>query len=464
MAHDVVILLIDLAVIIAGARLFGYTATRLGQPRVIGEILAGLLLGPTLLGTVISDRMFPESAREALSALATIGLVLFVFLVGYELEQKVLRDSGRTSLVVAVGALFVPAGLGTGLGFWLAERQGITPALPFAMFIGVAMAITAFPVLARIIAERGLEKTLMGSLALASAAIDDILAWILLAGVVIYAGVSQDENLWRLALAPPYVLAMFFVVRPLLRRLVEWRSATRRLEPGLLTMVMIGLLLSCAAAEYVGAHYIIGAFIFGAVMPRVGFERLRHDFTDKISWVNNVLFVPVFFAVAGLNVDLSKMALATVFELLVIVAVAVFSKLAGVYPAARLGGMGGRDALTLSTLMNTRGLTEIVVLTIGLQVGLVGQVMYSTMVAMALITTAMAGPLLAMLLRTPTPATTVADLPTPQPVPVGATEGGSAPAAGGDDEGGEVVPITPPSRPGTLARPPESDSARQDAA
>ncbi|RKN47827.1 cation:proton antiporter [Micromonospora endolithica] len=445
MGEGVVIFLVDLAIIVAVARLLGQAAVRLRQPRVVGEILAGVLLGPTLLGD-FSDRLFPESARTALGALATVGLVLFVFLVGYELDRRMLRASGRQAVVVALGALAVPVVLGTVLGWWLVRRHGAADASATAFFIGVAVAVTAFPVLARIVTEHGLHRVRAGNLSLAAAAIDDVLAWGLLYAAVAYAG-AQGQQMWRLALAVPYLLAHLYLVRPLLRRLLRRAGA----GTGALAAVLTGLLVSCAAAEWIGAHYIFGAFLFGAVMPREGMTELRERIAARLAPVNDTVLVPVFFAVAGLNVDLSRMRPEVLGDLALVVVVAVVAKLLGTYPTARLGGLGPREALTVSTLMNTRGLTEIVVLTVGLQVGLIGPLVFSVMVAMALLTTMMAGPALWAL---------------------GVRRDGADPATARPDTAPApprrlalaYPAVTRPSRPAPPGRRPGSGSARRDAA
>jgi len=447
MSEGVVIFLVDLAIIVAAARLLGQAAIRLRQPRVVGEILAGVLLGPTLLGG-FSDWLFPASARSALGALSTVGLVLFVFLVGYELDRKMLRASGRQAVVVALGALAVPVVLGVALGWWLVRRHGAADPSATALFIGVAVAVTAFPVLARIVTEHGLHRVRAGNLSLAAAAVDDVLAWGLLYAVIAYAG-AQGQHMWRLALAVPYVLAHLCLVRPMLRRLLGRAGAGN----GALAAVLAGLLVSCAAAEWIGAHYIFGAFLFGAVMPREGMVEVREQIVARLAPVNNALLVPVFFAVAGLNVDLSRMRPDVLGELALVVAVAVVAKVLGTYPTARLGGLGPREALTVSTLMNTRGLTEIVVLTVGLQVGLIDQLVFSVMVAMALLTTIMTGPALWAL---------------------GVRRDKAEP---GTATGPEAAPVAPerhltlasrgfsrPSRPAPPGRRPGSGSARRDAA
>ncbi len=393
-AHAAGILLIGLAVIILLARLLGAVFKWLGQPPVVGEIVAGIVLGPTFFGTFVSGHLFPTAeVRPALGGLATVGLVLFMFIVGYELDHSLVRGRERVAVSVSLGSILLPFSLGAVLAVWLAHRHHVTDVLPFALFIGASMSVTAFPVLARILTDRGMHRIQVGGLALASAAVDDVLAWSLLAVVVTVGGASGGET-WHVTLAVPYLLVMFLGVRPLLRRLATARDRAGRLTPTLLAVVLIGLLASCFATEWLGVHYIFGAFVFGAVMPRTGGETLRHEILERLEQVSVLLLLPVFFVISGLKVDLSTVDLSGVAELGAILVVAIAGKFLGAYLGARLQGVRSRQAGALATLMNTRGLTEIVILTVGLQLGILDGELFSLMVVMALVTTVMAGPLL----------------------------------------------------------------------
>ncbi len=407
---DIGLLLLDLAGIIVLARLFGALAKRLGQPPVIGEILAGILLGPTLIVLTFgggdagraayarfSSAFFPPDVKLGLTALAAVGLVLFMFIVGYELDQSLVRGRERVAASVSVGSILVPFTLGAGLAVWLAGRHPtIGGTLPFALFLGAAMSVTAFPVLARILTDRGMHRTRVGGLALAAAAVDDVLAWSLLAVVVTVAGgaAGGGHDQWHLFFSLPYVLVMFVVVRPLLRRLVDLHAKAGRLTPGILAVVLVGLLLSCYATEWLGVHYIFGAFLFGVAMPREGAEALRVEILERLEQVSVLLLLPVFFVVSGLRVDLSGLGASGLVELALILAVAIVGKFVGAWVGARLQRVRSREAAVLATLMNTRGLTEIVILTVGLEIGVLDSELFSLMVVMALVTTAMAGPLL----------------------------------------------------------------------
>ncbi|WP_344920991.1 cation:proton antiporter [Streptosporangium oxazolinicum] len=388
------LLLLDLVIVLAAARLFGALARRLGQPPVIGEIVAGILLGPTLLGPLIGDQLFGPEMRPPLQALANVGLVLFMFVVGLELDQKLVRGKGRIAVTVALGSTVVPFVLGCVLALAIAgEHVGGGRTLPFVLFMGAAMAATAFPVLARILTDRGMQRITLGGLALASAAVIDVLAWTVLAVVVGIAGAGEAEGQWKVLLALPYALVMFLVVKPLLARLVPAYEKAGRLTPGLLSLVLIGLIGSAWATEWMHVHFIFGAFVFGAVMPREGAERLNHEILERLEQLAVLLLLPMFFVVAGLNVNLRELDLSSLGTLAAILAVAIGGKLLGSYAAARTQRLPGRQSWTLAALLNTRGLTEIVILTVGLQKGVLDDELYSLMVVMALVTTAMTGPL-----------------------------------------------------------------------
>ncbi|MEU8037628.1 cation:proton antiporter [Streptosporangium sp. NPDC049078] len=388
------LLLLDLVIVLAAARLFGALARKLGQPPVIGEIVAGILLGPTLLGPLIGDQLFGPEMRPPLQALANVGLVLFMFVVGLELDQKLVRGKGRIAVTVALGSTVVPFVLGCVLALSIAgEHVGRDRTLPFVLFMGAAMSATAFPVLARILTDRGMQRITLGGLALASAAVIDVLAWTALAVVVGIAGAGEAEGQWKVLLALPYALVMFLVVKPLLARLVPAYEKAGRLTPGLLSLVLIGLIGSAWATEWMHVHFIFGAFVFGAVMPREGAERLNHEILERLEQLAVLLLLPMFFVVAGLNVNLRELDLSSLGTLAAILAVAIGGKLLGSYAAARTQRLPGRQSWTLAALLNTRGLTEIVILTVGLQKGVLDDELYSLMVVMALVTTAMTGPL-----------------------------------------------------------------------
>jgi Kef-type K+ transport system membrane component KefB len=391
--QEVQLFLADLAIIILLARLLGMAAGRLGQPPVIGEIIAGILLGPTLFHGKITAVLFPITLRLPLSAMANLGVVMFMFAVGYLLDLRLIRGRERVAASVSVSSIILPLSLGTGLGIWLASRHHVHQVLPFALFVGTAMSVTAFPVLARILTDRGMHRTRIGGIALASAAIDDVLAWVLLAAVAAIADAGGQPL--RLLLAPVYAGVMFAVVRPLLRRLADVYQRRGRLTPNVLVTVLAGLLLSSYATDWMGVKYIFGAFLFGVVMPREGAAAaMREEILNRLEQVSVLVLLPVFFVVSGLSVNLSSVGLSGLVELCLILLVAVVGKFAGAFAGARLAGVRARHAGVLATLMNTRGLTGIVILSVGLQLHILDQSLYSLMIVMAIVTTMMAGPLL----------------------------------------------------------------------
>ena len=389
--NDVQLLLADVAIIIILARLLGIAAKRLGQPPVLGEILVGILLGPTFFHGRVTHALFPPSLIPPLTALADIGLVLFMFVVGYEVDLRLIRGRERVAAGVSTGSVVLPLVLGSALGVWLAHRNHIPHVSTFALFIGTAMAATAFPVLARILTDRGLHRTRIGGIALASAAIADVLAWVLLAVVVALAGSSAQ---WKVLLAIPYVAVMFAVVRPLLRRLSQFYLQAGRLTPNILATVLAGLLLSAWATNWMGLHFIFGAFLFGVVMPRENVLGLREEILERLEQISVLVLLPIYFVVSGLNINLSTIGPSGLVELAAILVVAIVGKLAGAYLGAQFTGVRGRNAGVLATLMNTRGLTELVILGVGLQLHILTRPLYALMVVMALVTTAMSGPLL----------------------------------------------------------------------
>ena len=388
---QVQLFLFDLALIIILARLFGAAAKRLGQPPVLGEIVAGILLGPTLFGGAITKALFPHSMIAPLSAIANVGLALFMFVVGYEVELGLIRGREKVAASVALGSIFAPLVLGIGLGVYFASTHHVHNHLTFVAFFATAMSITAFPVLARILTDRGMHRTRTGGMALAAASVDDLLAWALLAIVVAIAGAKGNEI--RLALVPVYAAFIIFVARPGLRWLAGVYKRQGKLTPTVLATILALLLLTGFATDWMGIKFIFAAFVLGIVMPREAPE-LREAILERIEQISVILLLPVFFVIAGLSVNLSTVGLSGLADLGLIMLVAVVGKFGGAYLGARLTGVRRRQAGALASLMNTRGLTELVILTVGLQLHILDKMLYSLMVVMAVVTTAMAGPLL----------------------------------------------------------------------
>ncbi|MCX4782952.1 cation:proton antiporter [Streptomyces sp. NBC_01264] len=416
-------LFLGLAVILGLARAMGALARRFGQPAVIGEILTGVLLGPTLFGSHLSGVLFPIGVRPLLDALAAVGVALFMFVVGSELDLGILRGGGRVTLWTSLCSTLLPLVLGAALAWTLVSSHHQGSPVGFVLFFSVAMSVTAFPVLARIIADRDLAGTRVGATALACAAIADLLAWTLLAVVVAIATGERFD--WRPALLVPYVALMVSVVRPLLRRAAGMVAQD---EPGgragnrnLLALVLGGLLVSAAFTEWLGLHYIFGAFLFGAVLPRGTDGGLRDGVLHRVEPLCGLLLLPVYFVLSGLKVDLSRLNGSDLGLLAAVMAVAVTGKFGGAYVGARIGGVDGRRAAALGALLNTRGLTELVVLGVGLELGLLDAKLYSLMVVMAVTTTALTGPLLSRILpatRAPGARAGGSTRPEPRTVPL----------------------------------------------
>ena len=390
-------LLLGLAVIVVVCQLMAWLARRLGQPPVIGEIIGGILLGPSLFGGHLTSALFPTDIRPMLSAFANIGVALFMFVMGMELDRAIVgKRIGRLGWL-CTGSLAAPVGFGIVLANWLLHDHPSKHPAEFVALMATAMAVTAFPVLARVISDRGLLGTHIGGLALAVSAVGDVIAWSVLAVVV---ALTSSTSPWRLLLLAPYGLIMVFVVPRMLRTRLMARLDRR----SALLVVVVGVVLSSAATEWMGLHLIFGAFLFGLVVPRdAGLGKLRRELGSSIQPLAQFL-IPIYFAVAGLNVNLSHLDGAAGLQLVFILLVAIGGKLLGVYAAARGAGLDHRSSAGLASLMNIRGLTELVLLTVGFQIGLLDGTLYSLMVVMAVVTTVMAGPLLRLSLGT-APAT-----------------------------------------------------------
>jgi Kef-type K+ transport system membrane component KefB len=388
--EQIISLFLALASILAVSRLLGAAMQRLGQPAVIGEILGGILVGPTLLHGGVAATLFPASTRPLLAALANLGVALFMFLVGLEMDLGRHEKRG-VPVSLSLATTLVPFGLGAALAVHLAGDRSGGHRAAFILFLGAAMAVTAFPVLARILFDRGMHGTVLGTWALASAAICDVLSWSLLAVATTLAG-HHRQSAWFVLLAVPYALLVLVVVRPWLRRLLP---RIRRNET-VLASALTGALLSGAVTEWLGLHFIFGAFLFGLAMPRGRQAAVRADLVRSVGQQTLVLLLPIYFVTAGLRVDLSRLGSSALRELALILLVASGGKVAAAVAAARLSGVDMRGSVVLAVLMNTRGLTEIVILTVGLDLGILRPELYSLMVIMALTTTAVTGPLLSL--------------------------------------------------------------------
>ena len=379
------------AVILTGqilARLLG----RFGQPPVVGEVLAGILLGPSLLGTGWSALILPPSIAPTLGAVAQLGVILYMFLVGLELETGKLGSRGPSVLIISWASILLPFGLGAAIAPMLYERlapAGV-PFLSFTLFMGIAMSVTAFPVLARILRDRNMDRSDVGVVAMSAAAIDDVTAWCLLAVVV---GITQSQmsaGLYVAAGALAFIVVMVFLVRPLLARATRGDGEPPQFHVALL---FVGLLLSALATEEIGIHAIFGAFLFGAMIPDD--TPIARGLGTQLRGVVTVLLLPAFFAFTGMRTRIDLVSGSGAWLLCgLIIVVAVSGKFLGAAAGARIAGLSWRDSAVLGVLMNTRGLMELIVLNIGLELGVISPPLFAMMVLMALATTMMTGPLL----------------------------------------------------------------------
>jgi len=401
-AFDLGLLTLQIVVIVATSRLAGGLLARFGQPRVVGEMAAGLVLGPTVFGQFapsLSAIVFPAPSLGFVNAVAQVGLLLFMFLVGLELDSIHLRRQGRTALLTSHASIVAPFLLGTALALALYSR--LAPAgvafTPFALFVGAAMSVTAFPVLARILADRGMTTTPLGALAIVCAAVDDVTAWCILAAVVVIARSSGVASLlFTLAGTAVYLAVMFTVVRPLLARVAERASGPGGSAQTQLAIVMLLALSSAWVTEKLGIHALFGAFLVGALLPPSG--TLAESLSSRLRDLMIVLLLPLFFAFTGLRTTVSLISGGWLWMMCgLVLLVAISGKLGGSAVAARAAGMPWRDALSLGTLMNTRGLMELVILNVGLDIGVLSPTLFAMMVVMALVTTALTTPLLDLL-------------------------------------------------------------------
>jgi Kef-type K+ transport system membrane component KefB len=390
-------LLIQIVIVLSVARAVGSVARRIGQPRVVGEMLAGLLLGPSVFGRVAptaSDLVFPPKSLDLLNAFSLLGLVLYMLLVGLRLDATHMRTGGRVVLLTAVTSMLVPFGLGVVVALAITAQFGIdAPAqLPFVLFVGLSLSITAFPVLVRIVNEHGLESTRLGTAAVASASLGDVIAWAALALLTALAASAHPAPGRALVLIAGYGAFMILVVGPWLR----WQLRRARLRDTRFTLIVIAALASAAATEWIGIHPLFGSFFLGALLS--GDDTIGAHMTERIEPLTVTLLLPLFFAFTGLrtNVNLlpSPWLLA---ETGLIVLVAIVGKAVAPIIIASTNGFSRREAFALGALMNTRGLVELVVLNIGLDLGLLPPILFTMLALMAFATTTMTSPLLTYL-------------------------------------------------------------------
>ena len=396
------ILLLQIIVIIVAARLFGGLFRRIGQPPVMGEMVAGIVLGPSVLGLLSPQTMtflFPPASMATLSLLSQIGVVLFMFVVGMELDVQHLREKASSAIMVSHASIIAPFLLGAALALVL-----YTPLAPantsftaFALFMGIAMSITAFPVLARILEDRGLSQTRLGSTAIACAAVDDVTAWCILAfviAIVKYKGLAA--SIVTIVLALFFIGLMLFLLKPRIGNLIQGRFENQNHSKSLLAGVLAFVLACAWVTESIGIHALFGAFLAGVVMPSVVDFRLF--LKDKLEAFTSAALLPLFFAFTGLRTQISLLNDWPGWLMcLGIIVVAVAGKLGGSMLMARWTRMSWRDSFSIGVLMNTRGLIELVVLNIGYDLGILSARIFVMMVIMALATTFMTAPLLSLI-------------------------------------------------------------------
>lgn len=397
--HPLAILLLQIITIIFTARTFGFLFNKIGQPTVIGEILAGIFLGPSLLGMWFPEYsafLFPKTSLGNLQLLSQIGLVLFMFVVGMELDLKLLKNKAQDAVVISHASIIIPYALGMALAYFIYDEfapQGVEYT-SFSLFMGIAMSITAFPVLARIIQERNLTKTKLGAIAITCAAADDITAWCILAAVIaiVKAG-SSISALFTIAFSLGYLMIMLKLVQPFLKRIGEVYSNKESLSLNVVASIFGILIISSFTTEIIGIHALFGAFLAGAIMPpSFNFRRL---IIEKLESVALGLLLPLFFVFTGLRTQIGLLNdghLWGVCALIVFIAIA--GKFGGSMIAAKFVGQSWKESLSIGALMNTRGLMELIVLNIGYDLGVLSPEIFAMLVIMAVVTTFMTGPAL----------------------------------------------------------------------
>lgn len=397
--HPLALLLSQIVTIIMAARLLGWICIKIKQPSVIGEMIAGIILGPSLLGMYFpefSAFLFPKESLGNLQFLSQIGLILFMYIVGMELDLSVLRKKAHDAVVISHASIIIPFALGIGLSYFIYQEfapEGVQ-FTSFALFIAIAMSITAFPVLARIVQERNLQKTKLGTIVITCAAADDITAWCILAAVIaiVKAG-SFTSSIYVILMAIGYVFLMIKLVRPFLKRIGDLQAEKSAINKPMVAIFFLTLILSAYATEVIGIHALFGAFMAGAIMPENA--KFRSLFIDKVEDVALVLLLPLFFVFTGLR---TQIGLLNESHLWItaggIILVAVVGKFAGSALTAKFLGINWKESLTIGALMNTRGLMELIVLNIGYDLGVLSPEIFAMMVIMALFTTFMTGPAL----------------------------------------------------------------------
>ncbi len=397
--EPIAILLLQIILILLVSRFFGYLFSKINQPTVIGEILAGIILGPSLLGKFfpeVFNFLFTENTMGNLYILSQIGLILFMFVIGMELNIDNIKHRTSQIIVISHSSIIIPFALGMLLAYfvYLDFAANITRFLPFALFIGISMSITAFPVLARIIQEKGLTKKHLGSISIASAAIDDVTAWCILAVVIAISSTgSIISSLFTILMAITYIAIMLMIIRPFLQKVGQTHQNIETLNKRIVGFIFLILISSAFITQTIGIHALFGAFLAGVIMPtNINFRKLM---IEKIEDVSVSLFLPLFFVFTGLRTEIGLLNTPYLWTVcLIFILVAIIGKFGGGALTAKLMGESWRDSLSLGILMNTRGLMELIVLNIGYEMNILPPTIFVMLVIMALVTTFMTTPIL----------------------------------------------------------------------
>ncbi len=397
--HPLAMLLLQIVVIIATSRIFSYFVRKIGQPMVIGEIIAGIFLGPSILGLFFPEMvnfLFAKESLPAIQLLSQMGLVLFMFIIGMELDLSVLKNKGQAALTISHTTISLLYFLGIVVSYYIYEDYAGEKVQfhVFALFMGISMSITAFPVLARIVQERGLNRTAFGSFIITIAAVDDITAWCILAAVIAIAKAGNATSaVFVVGVTLIYAAIMWWGVRPLLRKMSEIYVSKENLSKTVVAVIFLMLIFSAYITEMIGIHALFGAFFAGVIMPQN--SKFKEIFTEKIEDVSSVLLLPLFFAFTGLRTQIGLINTAEAWWVCgIIIVLSVSGKLIGASFSSRFLGLSWKHSFMIGTLMNTRGLMELIVLNIGYDLGILSPQIFAIMVLMALSTTFMTGPTL----------------------------------------------------------------------
>ena len=395
-------LLLQIISILLVSRVFGFLFVKIGQPTVIGEILAGIVLGPSLLGYFFPEAysfLFTPDSLSNIYILSEIGLVLFMFVIGMELDLSALKNKMGTTFVISQASIVIPYFMGMWLAYYLYEEfaAGQTDFISFALFIGISMSITAFPVLARIVQEKGLTKSHLGTISIASAAFNDVTAWCVLAAVIAISKTgSLYSSLFNIGLAVAYILVMMFLVKPFLKRIGEIYKNSEVVNKSVFAFFLLVLIISAYITQLIGIHALFGAFLAGVIMPPL--PSFRKLIVDKVEDVSLTLLLPLFFVYTGLRTEIGLLNTPYLWWIaFIFIVVAVVGKFIGSAFSAKVLGETWKDSLSIGILMNTRGLMELIVLNIGYEMGILPPPIFVMLVIMALVTTFMTTPILSLI-------------------------------------------------------------------